>query len=513
MDKQEFQHTARSAGLIGVIALAGALVGFVLQLLTAYFFGASHQTDAYFMAWSTSELIGKLLLGGSIASVFLPLFVQRLTQGKRDDAWTLALNLLHVFTIILTIVLLGLSFFTKQFVVFIAPGFSPEAQQLTVSLLRVMMPAFLFLFLSDMAVAMLTALKQFAIPASVRLIAPAVSVLSLVLLARSLGIYALAIGSLSGALIQFLFMLYGLRRQGFHYRWVLHFNDPLLRRLLHLTYPFIFSMMVTQGAGIVYRVLVSGLSEGSLTALKFGEKITQLLTIMFLTSVTTVLYPLLSEKASRRDFLGMRLTLGSAIRLICLVAVPLTIGVAMLREPLTTLVYHHGSFSAHDVTLTSQALLFLVLGLTVNGISALFGYATLALQETRASVAVTIASQGIAIGLFVLLVPRLALAGLALTSSLVPMAIAFLYFLYLTRFIPQLWQVFWHPALLKIAVLAIALAATIQLALPVTHTPILQLMLPTVVGSLVFFGGAQLWHITEMHEIVFLLKKPFRAWL
>jgi len=518
MSRSEFQKTAGSAGVIGLTALGGAVIGFFLQLFVAYYFGASTQTDAFFMASSTSDLLSKLLLGGSITAVFIPLFVERLTREGKDSAWEMALNVFHLSASIFLIAVIILGFFTRPFVHFIAPGFDAQATTLTINLLRVLLPSFLFLFLVDISTAILYSFKQFSLPAWLRLIAPLVSLISLALLARSMGVYALAIGTVLGSIVQLLFLMFGLRRQGLHYRWVLRPLDPVITRLLHLVYPFILSVLVTQGAGIVYRVLVSGLPEGSLTALKFSEKITQLCTIIFVTSITTVIYPLLSEKASQRDYSGMRETIASAVRLICLITVPLIIGIVMLREPLIAFIYQRGSFNASDAHQTSLALLFLVLGLTINGISSVLGYTTLALQETRASVAVSITSQAVAIFLFVVLVPLLGHAGLALASSLVPFSIAGLYFLYLTRFIPNLGHIFWHRTFIKIAFLALVLFGVLYYTIPfftgmTTHHQlalIIQLTMPSFLGSAVFFGGSWLLHIPEMHELGDILKQKIK---
>jgi putative peptidoglycan lipid II flippase len=266
--------------------------------------------------------------------------------------------------------------------------------------------------------------------------------------------------------------------------------------------------------------LVSDLPAGSLAALKFSEKITQLLTIIFLTSVTAVIYPLLSQKAAERNFIGMRETIASSLRLITFVTVPLIAGVMLLREPLVTFLFQRGSFTAEDTALTSAALLYLVLGLTINGISSVLGHATLALQETRASVAVSIASHVIAIFLFVLLVPKLAHAGLALASSLVPISIALLYYLYLTRFIPDLKAIFWHrtyvQTALLTAVLVIVVTALKPLAQGLTNqesiSSLLQLLLPAVAGGLVFFGGAYLWGIPEMRDVTAILRRKIQKY-
>lgn len=518
--KSEFQQTASNAGIIGLMAFGGALVGFVLQLLVAFYFGAGTSTDAYFMALSTSELLTKLLMGGSITAVFIPLFVDQLTRGRRQNAWELGLNIFHLMAAIYIVIVVVLAVFARPFIHFVAPGFSGETFELTVTLLRVLLPSFLFLFLVELATSMLHALRQFALPALLRVVAPLVSIISILVLVRTFGIYALAIGTLAGSITQFGILLWGLRRHGLSYRFIFRPQDPLIRRILYLVYPFILAVLVTQGAGVVYRILVSELPAGSLAALKFAEKITQLATIIFLNSITLVIYPLLSAKASKRDVQGIRETIGSAIRLLVFVTVPVVIGVVTLREPLIDLLYHRGSFTAEDAQMTSAALLFLVIGLTTNGISSILGHTVLALKQTRASVAVTIASQAVAIALFVLLVPRMAHTGLALASSLVPLSSATLYFLYLTRFIPRLHRIFWHSTYVKTIILALLLAFGLLVitaipwanTLPEPYRVFWRLVIPSAIGGLLFFGAAYVWQIHEMRAVIDIIRQKFSKW-
>lgn len=520
MAKTEFQHTAGNAGVIGLAAFGGAIVGFFLQLLVAYYFGAGGATDAFFMAQSTSELLGKLLMGGSITAVFIPLFVERLTRGRQDDAWQLALNIVHLMGAIYLLLVVLLLAFSEPFVRFIAPGFTGETFELTVTLLRVLLPSFFFLFLVEFATSMLHSLRHFATPALLRIVAPLTSILAIVLFVDSLGIYALALGVVTGSVVQISILVWALRRQGLTYRFIFAPKDPAIRRLLILVYPFIFSVLVTQGAGIVYRVLVSDLMPGSLASLKFAEKITQLLTIMFLNSVTLVIYPLLSEKAGRKDSGGMHDTIAFAVRLIFFVTLPLVVGVALLRDPLISLLYERGSFSAEDAAMTSIALLFLVLGLTTNGISSVFGHAVLALQKTKAAVAITIGSQIVAITLFYLLVPPMEHAGLALASSLVPVSSAIMYFWYLRGHVPRLLSIFYHQTYIKTIILAFGLAAGLIATYAFTQTlpltgevsVLANILLPSIVGSIIFFGGAHIWHVQEMREVVGIAQAKVAKW-
>lgn len=511
---------ARQAGLIGLTAFGGALIGFVLQLLVAYYFGASGATDAFFMASSLSELLTKLLMGGSITAVFLPMFVQYLAQNERARAWDLALNVLHIATILFAVLLVLVGAFARPLVSFIAPGFDAATQALTVLLLYVLLPSFLFFFLVDLLIAMLHALQRFTIPALLRLITPLVSVVCVLLLQRSLGIYALAIGVVIGAALQVVVVASGLFTQGFRYHWQLNPRDPNFKRLVYLVYPFIFSMLVTQAAGITYRVLVSDLSTGSLSAIKYAEKITQLLTIIFISSITTVVYPRLAHAVGKLDFEGVLTTLAYALRLLLLLTVPLWIGASMLHEPIINLVYGHGSFTNEAVALTGQALLFLSISLWTNAISSLLGHAVLALQRTRAAVAVTVASHAVAVMLFVLLVPRMQVAGLALASSLVPLSSALLYYIHLYPLLPGAYRIFWQGTLLKIAVLAVGLALFLwawQQWVPVTtkafNATVLQLLLPAGFGALLFFAGAYVWRLEEMRDLINLFTKRFKRLL
>lgn len=510
MSKEEFQNTASNAGMIGAAAFAGALFGFLLQLLVAYYFGASFSTDAFFMAQSTSELLGKLLMGGSITAVFIPLFVHRLAKGNNFKAWDLGLNIVNTMACIYILFIALLWVFAGTFVHIIAPGFTGDTYTLTVSLLRVLLPSFFFLFLVEFATSMLHSFKQFALPSLLRIIAPSVSIISIVLLVKTLGIYALAIGVVAGSLVQIGILTWGLLRQGMRYRFFINLKDPALKNVIHLVYPFIISALMTQGAGIVYRILVSTLEEGSLSALKYAEKITQLITIIFLNSVTLVIYPLLSEKASKGDHIGMRSTIASSMRLIVFVTLPIILAVAILRHQTVAIIYQRGNFSEQDAIFTSIALLYLVLGLTTTGISSIFGHAVLALQETRAAVAVTVCSQAVAIALFVLLVPYMDFAGLALASSLVPLSSALLYYLYLTRFVSKLHTIFLHATYAKTIVLSLISSGIIWFASEVPFAPIIQLIAALLVGSAAYLFLARMWHIEEMDELLAIVHVKFK---
>ena len=209
------------------------------------------------------------------------------------------------------------------------------------------------------------------------------------LLARRLGVQALALGTLLGTVLQVIILLTNLRRAGVSVRAAFAWNHPDVRRVLRLTLPFVLSILAVHGAGIVYRILVSQEPEGSLASLKFSEKIFQMTNVLFLGSITQVAFPIFA-KAATTSMSELRDRLQTAARMVILLAVPLTVGLILLREPLVRVLYERGAFTATAAAGTAALVPWYVIGLLGNGLSSLLGHLVLALQDTRTSVKVNI---------------------------------------------------------------------------------------------------------------------------
>ncbi len=419
-------RAAQSGTAIGIAQLATYALGCLVSVSIAAQFGTSTLTDAYFMAASTAELLAKILLGGALASVLLPVFIEALTKGDPDRAWRLFSALFSL--ALVSFVLLGglLEILAPSLMSFLAPGFSDDTRALTVTLLRVVLPAYLFAFLADLATVPLHAHRRFGLPAISRLIVPILTLLTLLTLARRLGVVTLAIGTVAGTAIQVGTLLAALRGSGYTFRFSLRMRDPDVRRVLALTFPFVISILAAHGAGAVYRILISHEPPGSLASLKFGEKIYQLCNTLFFGTITQVAFPALARAAATSDEI-LRHRFAEAARAVVFLGIPVTVGIILLREPLVRLLFERGAFTAESTTATALLVPFLIIGILGNGLSSLLGHVTLALQATRISVGVNIALQAIAASLFVFLTPSLGVKGIALTSGLGPFVLLLLY--------------------------------------------------------------------------------------
>lgn len=426
-EQRSLVRAARSGAAVGTAQFAAYIFSFFLGVAIAAAFGASRVTDAYFMASSTAELLAKIFLGGALTSVFLPILAELEAAGDRERAKRLFAALFALAVAVFLVLAIPLELFSRTLVDLLAPGFDPDTRALTTLLLRIVFPASLLAFLADLTIVPLHVHRRFGLPALSRLLIPLSTLAVLLLLAPRLGVLTLAVGAVAGTAVQVVLLFVALHRSGYRVRLASPFRNPDVRRVIVLTLPFIVSILAAQGAGVVYRVLVSHQPEGSLTSLKFAEKISQMTNVLFLGSITQVAFPAFARAAATTSHEEIRARLTTAVRSAAFFAIPITVGAIVLREHLVRILFERGAFTEAASATTAALVPFYMIGLLGNGVSSLLGHLALALKETRRAVGVNVGLQAIATLLFLVLVPLIGVPGLALVSGAGPFVLTGLY--------------------------------------------------------------------------------------
>src|SRR5690606_32529191 len=131
----------------------------------------------------------------------------------------------------------------------------------------------------------------------------------------------------------------------------------------------------------------------------------------------TVLLPSLSKARAENAVERYSQMLDWGLRLSVVLAIPCMIGLAVLAEPLTALLFHYGRFTAEDVEMTRRAVLGYslgLLGLVAVKVLAPGFYARL---DVRTPVKIAIAVLVMTQLMNIAFVPLFAHAGLALSIS------------------------------------------------------------------------------------------------
>ena len=84
---------------------------------------------------------------------------------------------------------------------------------------------------------------------------------------------------------------------------------------------------------------------------------------IFGVAIGTVTLPLVSRNAAVGNMAGFRSALAHALRLVMLLTIPAAIGLIILAEPIISVIYEHGRFTAEATQQTAAALRFYAIGL------------------------------------------------------------------------------------------------------------------------------------------------------
>ncbi len=236
------------------------------------------------------------------------------------------------------------------------------------------------------------------------------------------GVYGLAWGAVAGAAAFALVQVPDLRWAGFKYRPHLDLRHPEVRRVGAMMLPVVLASGIGQVFTMIDWRLASGLAEGSIAALNYASKLMQLPQGLFVTAVTTAVFPTLSHLAAADRRPEMAETLRRAMKVVLLLAVPGAAGLMVLREPIVALLFQRGAFDARATAMTSAALLFFAVGLAGFCLNLPLTRGFFALQDTRTPLYVSLGTVPVKLFLSLALVRPLHHAGLALATSLTALA-------------------------------------------------------------------------------------------
>jgi putative peptidoglycan lipid II flippase len=421
----ETEQVARAAGTIGLYTLLSRVFGFIRDVVVARAFGASMAADAFFVAFRIPNLLRELLAEGTISAAFVPVFTEKLTRGSKEDAWALASR---VFTVMLAavIVVVCLGVLAAPLIVRgIAPGFAdqPGQQALTVLLTRIMFPYLGFIALSALAMGVLNAHRDFALPALAPFCFNLVLIAAALWLAPGMEVPALglALGVVAGGVVQLGLQVPGLARRGMLPRLDWAPKDPDLRRIGKLMLPVVFGLSVTQVNLLVNTLLASYLAEGSVSYLYYGMRLIHFPLGVFGVALATAILPSLSAQAARGDLEGVKDGVVGALRLILFITVPALAGLIALRHPIVGTLFERGAFDARATAGTAQAVLAYATGLWAFAAVRIVAATFYALKDTATPVRVAALAMLVNIVLNLALMGPLKHAGLALATALAAM--------------------------------------------------------------------------------------------
>ena len=405
---------------VGLMAatLIAKFLGFGRELALASSYGASSTSDAFLVAMNIPAVLFTAV-GTSLDTAFIPLYCDvKAKQGKKG-AIRFANNVFNIIALIcLALSIIGV-IFAPQITKLFAVGFTGERLKEAVYFTRVTLLGMVFLGTSYIMMAYLQVNENFIIPGLMSVPNNIIVIIAIIISAK-INPYLLPWGALIAVATQVLFQIPFAIKKGFRYKPIIDFKDEHLKKMLWLVGPVLIGVGVNQISVVVDKSISSTLAVGSVSALNYANKLNQFVTGMFIVSISSVIYPMLSKLSSEDNKKKFNESIVTACNTITLLVIPITVGAIILAEPIVKMLFQRGAFDARATHMTAIALQFFSIGLIGFGLRDILGKVFYSLQDTRTPMMNGVLAMGlnIILNLFFINFTNMQLAGPAFATSL-----------------------------------------------------------------------------------------------
>jgi putative peptidoglycan lipid II flippase len=389
-------------------------LGFVKNVLAAYYFGTSGAMDAYLLALLLPDVAMQIARTGAFN--FIPLFAAERRQSE-GEAWVAAGRMLSYWLAILGGAL-AVAFLAAELALpLLAPGFDAERRALTLKLVRVLLLMAASVGAGRILGVVLHAERRFLAAGASEVAFQAGSTAFLVA-THWMGVEALALAQVFGGFVQFLVVALALLPRRHRLRAGLDFASAPVRRLIRLSLPVYLGDTGDKVNLIVTRAFASLLPPGAVSGLQYAYTPVEGIHRMLAGPLTTAFFPFLSSRFAEVDQRGARLTLGRALETVVLVFSPLAAVIALLADPLVVVLFERGSFDIGSTQLTATSLRLFAPALLALSLNEVIGSSFHARQDTLTPMRAGFLRVAANACLCPILAPALGHRGIALATTL-----------------------------------------------------------------------------------------------
>jgi putative peptidoglycan lipid II flippase len=402
----------RPVALVSAGTLGSRLSGFVRDALIAALLGAGGIADAFLLAFQFVNVARRLLSEGALNAVLVPAYLRIQSAAGEGTAAAFAGRALGTIGLAVIAVALLLGIAAPYAIAALAPGFARQPEfQLAVDTARLMLPYLAFVGPVAVMAAALNAHGRVALtslsPALFNVVMIA-TVAALLIAGRSATQSALILAAAVGAAgcLQLIFLGFS----GTQYARPARISlDPEIRALFCRALP---GMIAQSGPQLllVAGAIVASASPAAVSWIYFASRLVELPLGLVGAVTGAVLIPRLSSAPPETASGALQLTLGLAL--------PASVGLALLATPIVALLFEHGAFTASDTQATALALTVLAGALPAFALTKPLAAIFFAREQMRQPVLATLAGLAATLIAAVVMHPRYGFAGVAAAIAL-----------------------------------------------------------------------------------------------
>lgn len=498
----------KTAVLLMLITILSKIFGFAREISLSYFYGATNISDAYLVALTIPLAIFGFI-GTGIATGYIPMYSKIENEFGEEEGNRFTNNLVNILFVICTLVLIiGLAF-TSQLVKAFALGFTGETLALAVKFTRVTMLQVYFIGLVTIFSGFLQIKKNYVVPALTGFPMNFVIIISMIV-SKSTNIMVLVVGSVIAYAAQLLFLIPFVHKKGYRYKFIFDLKDKNIQAMANIVGSVIIGVSVNQINTLVDRTMASKISDGAISALNYAGRLNGFVQGLFVFSIATVMYPMISKMAVEDNMAGLKKSLLDAVSGISLLVIPATIGAMIFAKPIVELLFSRGAFDSKAVAMTSDALFFYSIGMVGFGLRDILSRVFYSLQDVKTPMINAAIALSMNIVLNIILSKLLGIGGLALATSISAIFCTALLFISLRKKIGPFGVKGIAASSVKIlcASLIMGLIAKLSYGFLLKHISTnLSLLFSIALGALIYFALVYIMRVKDVELLVNTVKR------
>ncbi|WML58627.1 murein biosynthesis integral membrane protein MurJ [Neobacillus sp. PS2-9] len=505
MNLKKSQSILKATVLVSIIVIASKILGFIREAIIASYYGANSETDAFFVAQSMPAMVFPAVCS-SFSTAFISLYINKtINNSKRESDQFASKAMVASLGISISLSILAV-IIAPDIVPLLVPGFNNDTLSLAIFLTRLVMAAFFLTMVQYMLSAILNSRKLFYASQVSGLLSNILIILITIGLGRNQGIELLTITFLIGNLIQVLVLMYWTKKNQFSLTLKINPFDKDVKNIFVLALPILLGNSIIQLNNIVDKALASKLSEGAVSALSYSGSINSMIISIFITSLSTVLYPTLAEDFSKGKVESFSKSLVNSLLVLTMILLPLSLIVMRNSSNIVTVVFGRGSFNAAAISLTSSALTYYSLSYVFYAIREVIIRGFYAIQDTKTPMLNGALGVFLNIIFSLMFVKYLGISGIALGTTISAIVSAILMLVSLKKKIPSIRTTSLLPSLLKFifASMGMLLAMTIFSKYFIISNTFVSLVLVSIFGLLTYII---ILILLKCEQITFFIKK------
>jgi putative peptidoglycan lipid II flippase len=347
-----------STSIFSFFTLISRILGYLRDILIAFFLGASISADAFFVAFRLPNTFRRLFAEGTFNAAFIPSYTSARIENKKKGK-KFADDILGSLLLILILIVTVVEIFAPYLVYIIAPGFIENDIKfnLAVELTRITFPFLFFVSLSSFFSGILNSNNKFAAVAAAPIILNIILILSLIASYKlNLNfVKQLSYGVTFAGILQLIFLFFITLK---FYKPTLTLKlkaDTKVKFFFKKLLPSIFSSGITQ-INILIGTIIASFETGAVSYLYYADRIYQINLAIAGIAVGTVSLPVLSKAFKESNIKKLSNIQSKSFELSLLLSIPASFGLILASEEIVNALFGYGSFSQKNVKLTADAL-------------------------------------------------------------------------------------------------------------------------------------------------------------